>query len=114
MFPEQAEGLLITEKVRAAGANVLNIDGEQFVYEREPRDVEASAFIRECTVRGKGIPTSTGKFGVWLDSPMIDIVKGEGTVRNDVSVDSREGEFTDFSVILPKVLPHQNEAGEQI
>jgi succinate dehydrogenase/fumarate reductase flavoprotein subunit len=83
VFPEQAEGLLITEKVRAAGANVLNLDGNQFVYEREPRDVEASAFIRECTIRKKGVPTSTGKFGVWLDSPMIDILKGEGTVRKE-------------------------------
>jgi succinate dehydrogenase/fumarate reductase flavoprotein subunit len=83
VFPEQAEGLLITEKVRAAGANVLNIDGEQFVYEREPRDVEASAFIRECTLRKKGVPTPTGTFGVWLDSPMIDILKGEGTVRSE-------------------------------
>jgi len=83
VFPEQAEGLLITEKFRGAGANVLNIDGEQFVYEREPRDVEAAAFIRECTERGKGVPTPTGKFGVWLDSPMIDILKGEGTVRRE-------------------------------
>lgn len=83
VFPEQAEGLLITEKVRGAGANVLNIAGEQFVYEREPRDVEASAFIRECLERGKGVPTPTGKFGVWLDSPMIDVLKGEGTVRKE-------------------------------
>ncbi len=83
VFPEQAEGLLITEKFRGAGANVLNIDGEQFVNEREPRDVEASAFIRECRERGKGVPTPTGKFGVWLDSPMIDILKGEGTVRKE-------------------------------
>jgi succinate dehydrogenase / fumarate reductase flavoprotein subunit/L-aspartate oxidase len=83
VFPEQAEGLLITEKFRGAGANVLNIDGEQFVYEREPRDVEAAAFIRECAERGKGVPTPTGKFGVWLDSPMIDILKGEGTVRRE-------------------------------
>jgi succinate dehydrogenase/fumarate reductase flavoprotein subunit len=83
VFPEQAEGLLITEKFRGAGANVLNIDGEQFVYEREPRDVEAAAFIRECLERGKGVPTPTGKFGVWLDSPMIDILKGEGTVRKE-------------------------------
>jgi len=83
VFPEQAEGLLITEKFRGAGANVLNVDGEQFVYEREPRDVEASAFIRECLERGKGVPTPTGKFGVWLDSPMIDILNGEGTVRRE-------------------------------
>jgi succinate dehydrogenase/fumarate reductase flavoprotein subunit len=31
VYPEQAEGLLITEKFRGAGANVLNVDGEQFV-----------------------------------------------------------------------------------
>jgi succinate dehydrogenase / fumarate reductase flavoprotein subunit/L-aspartate oxidase len=83
VFPEQAEGLLITEKFRGAGANVVNIDGEQFVFEREPRDVEVASIILECTDRGKGVPTSTGKVGVWLDSPMIDIMYGEGTVQRD-------------------------------
>jgi succinate dehydrogenase/fumarate reductase flavoprotein subunit len=83
VFPEQAEGLLITEKFRGAGANVLNIDGEQFVNEREPRDVESASIIRECTEVGKGVPTHTGKTGVWLDSPMIDILVGEGTVRKE-------------------------------
>ncbi len=83
VFPEQAEGLLITEKVRGAGANLLNVDGKQFVYEREPRDVESAAIIRECLERGNGVPTPTGKFGVWLDSPMIDVLKGEGTVRKE-------------------------------
>jgi succinate dehydrogenase/fumarate reductase flavoprotein subunit len=52
VFPEQAEGLLITEKFRGAGANILNVDGEQFVNEREPRDVESASFIRECTEIG--------------------------------------------------------------
>jgi succinate dehydrogenase/fumarate reductase flavoprotein subunit len=83
VFPEQAEGLLITEKFRGAGANILNVDGEQFVNEREPRDVESASFIRECTEIGKGVPTPTGKVGVWLDSPMIDLVLGEGTVRRE-------------------------------
>jgi len=83
VFPEQAEGLLITEKFRGAGANVLNIDGEQFVNEREPRDVESASFIRECAEIGKGIPTPTGKFGIWLDSPMIDFLMGEGAVRRE-------------------------------
>jgi succinate dehydrogenase/fumarate reductase flavoprotein subunit len=83
VFPEQVEGLLITEKFRGAGANVVNIDGEQFVNEREPRDVESAAIIRECLERGKGIPTVTGKLGVWLDSPMIDILSGEGTVERE-------------------------------
>jgi succinate dehydrogenase / fumarate reductase flavoprotein subunit/L-aspartate oxidase len=83
VFPEQAEGLLITEKFRGAGANIVNIDGEQFVYEREPRDVEASTIIRECKEVGKGVPIPAGKFGVWLDSPMIDILKGKGTIRKE-------------------------------
>jgi len=83
VFPEQAEGLLITEKFRGAGANALNIDGEQFVNEREPRDVESASFIRECGEVGKGIPTPTGKVGIWLDSPMIDILMGEGAVRRE-------------------------------
>lgn len=83
VFPEQAEGLLITEKFRGAGVNLVNIDGGQFVFEREPRDVEVASIIRECTKRGNGIPTPTGKVGVWLDSPMIDIIFGEGTVQRD-------------------------------
>jgi len=83
VFPEQAEGILITEKFRGAGANLVNIDGQQFVNEREPRDVEASAIIRECIANGKGVPTPTGKLGIWLDSPMIDMLSGEGTVARE-------------------------------
>jgi len=83
IFPEQAEGILITEKFRGAGANVLNIDGEQFVNEREPRDVESSCFIRECKEVVKGVPTPAGKQGIWLDSPMIDMLMGEGTVKRE-------------------------------
>ena len=51
--------------------------------EREPRDIEASAIIRECVERNIGVPTPTGKFGVWLDSPMIDMLSGEGTVEKE-------------------------------
>jgi succinate dehydrogenase/fumarate reductase flavoprotein subunit len=83
VFPEQAEGILITEKFRGAGANLVNIDGNQFVNEREPRDVEAASIIKECIVEQKGVPTPTGKLGVWLDSPMIDMLSGEGTVARE-------------------------------
>ncbi len=83
IFPEQAEGILITEKFRGAGANVLNIDGEQFVNEREPRDVESASFIRECVEMKKGVPTPSGKVGIWLDSPMIDLLMGEGAVKRE-------------------------------
>jgi len=83
IYPEQVEGILITEKFRGAGANVLNIDGEQFVNEREPRDVESAAIIRECLEAGKGVSTPAGKLGVWLDSPMIDVLMGEGAVERE-------------------------------
>jgi succinate dehydrogenase/fumarate reductase flavoprotein subunit len=83
VFPEQAEGILITEKFRGAGANLVNVHGEQFVNEREPRDVEAASIIKECVHDGKGVPTPTGRLGVWLDSPMIDLLEGEGTVKRE-------------------------------
>ncbi|MFC1724652.1 FAD-binding protein [candidate division KSB1 bacterium] len=84
VFPEQAEGLLITEKFRGMDANLVNVEGDQFVYEREPRDIEAASIIKECSRDvNKGVPTPTGKLGVWLDSPMIDMVHGEGTVRKE-------------------------------
>ena len=81
IYPEPLIGLLITEKVRGLGANVLNIHGEQFVFEREPRDVEAASIIQECVERGNGVPTPSGNFGVWLDSPMINMLEGPGTIE---------------------------------
>lgn len=61
----------------------MNIEGNQFVNEREPRDVEAASIIKECVETAKGVPTPTGKLGVWLDSPMIDMLAGEGTVERE-------------------------------
>lgn len=80
-YPEQIVGLLVTEKVRGLGAQPVNVDGEQFVHPLEPRDVEAAAIIRECYGRNKGVVTPTGMRGIWLDSPMIDIIHGEGTIE---------------------------------
>ncbi len=83
-YPEPIVGLLITEKVRSMGAQPVNINGEQFVFPLEPRDVEASAFIRECYGREKGIETPTGMRGVWLDSPLIEEIHGAGTIRKNL------------------------------
>ncbi|MFT5873502.1 MAG: succinate dehydrogenase/fumarate reductase flavoprotein subunit [Clostridium sp.] len=80
-FPSQIFGALVTEKVRSLGATPLNRDGEQFTYHLETRDVETSALIRECHVRNKGIDTAPGEKGVWLDTPLIDIINGEGTLE---------------------------------
>lgn len=77
-YPQQIVGLLLTEKLRSSGAQPVNKKGEAFVFPLEPRDVEASALIRECYVRDNGITTPTGMKGVWLDTPRIDLVNGEG------------------------------------
>ena len=49
----------------------------------ETRDVTASTVIRECR-RGKQVNTPTGGQGVWLDSPMIDLIHGEGTIEKRI------------------------------
>jgi len=77
-FPEQIAGFLITEKIRGAGGQPINKLGELFVFPREPRDVESAAFIRECLERHNGIQTPSGRWGVWLDSPLIEIIQGAG------------------------------------
>ncbi|MFC1859980.1 FAD-binding protein [Chloroflexota bacterium] len=111
--PEQIEGLLITEKFRSAGADVLNADGEKFVNEMEPRDVEASAYIRECVTRGKGVPISQGKMGIWLDSPMIETLRGEGTVKREFigkwKIFNRRGiDISSEPMLVSPVLHYQN------
>ena len=99
-FPEQIVGLLVTEKVRGLGAQPTNKYGEQFVYPLEPRDVESAAYIRECLERGNGIVTSTGQPGVWLDSPMIEIIHGPGTVRKALPAMVRQ--FGRFGIDIAK------------
>jgi succinate dehydrogenase / fumarate reductase flavoprotein subunit/L-aspartate oxidase len=100
-FPEQNIGLLITEKVRGLGANLVNIYGEQFVFEREPRDVESACIIRECLERGNGIITPTGRVGVWLDSPMIEVLEGPGAVKRELP--AKFIQFMRYGIDISKV-----------
>ncbi len=83
-YPEQIVGLLVTEKVRNLGAQPINRYGEQFVNPLEPRDVESSAIIRECYEKEGGIETPSGMIGVWLDTPMIEIIRGDGTIEKSL------------------------------
>lgn len=83
VFPEQIAGFLITEKIRGAGGQPLNKHGELFVFPREPRDVESAAFIRECVEKKNGIPTPSGRLGVWLDSPLIEMLQGDGYINKN-------------------------------
>ena len=82
-FPEQIFGALVTEKVRSLGAKLINCEGEVFMHPLETRDVSAASIIRECKERGKGVQTPEGQ-GVWLDTPMIELKNGEGTIEKRI------------------------------
>jgi len=95
-YPEQIVGQLCTEKLRTRGSQPLNKHGELFVYPLETRDVEASALIRECYGREKGVTTPSGVRGVWLDTPLIDIINGEGTTEREFAAMFRN--FNKFGI----------------
>jgi len=80
-FPELISGQLITEKMRSLGAQLVNVEGERFVNELETRDAVSSAIIRECKEREKGVATPNGLVGVWLDTPLIDALRGPGRTQ---------------------------------
>jgi succinate dehydrogenase / fumarate reductase flavoprotein subunit len=98
-YPVQILGQLVTEKMRSLEAQLVNVDGEQFIHPLETRDVVASAIIRECQ-RGKGIATPTGHVGAWLDSPMINLIRGEGTIAREVPAMVRQ--FGRFNIDIVK------------
>ena len=75
VWPEQMLGQLITEVMRGHGAHLVNVEGERFINELECRDTCASACIRECVERKRGVVTPTMMEGVWLDTPMIQGVE---------------------------------------
>jgi succinate dehydrogenase/fumarate reductase flavoprotein subunit len=98
-YPEPIVGILSTEKIRGLGAIPVNALGDPFVFPLEPRDVESAAFIRECK-EGRGIVTPTGMPGVWLDTPMIEIIHGEGTIATKLSGEIRK--FKRFNIDMTK------------
>jgi len=82
-YPEQIFGALVTEKVRSLGAKLVNANGEVFMHPLETRDVSAASIIRECSDRANGVETGNG-LGVWLDTPMIEKIGGEGTIMKRI------------------------------
>ncbi len=70
-YPPHLAGGLISEAARSAGARLINGEGERFVDELKPRDVVASAILRECA-QGRGIERG-GQAGVFLDTPTLEM-----------------------------------------
>ena len=83
VYPSQILGALVTEKVRSVGAQLVNANGEAYIHPLETRDVNASGVIRECR-EGRGVDIPGGLQGVWLDTPMIEILGGEGTIEKRI------------------------------
>jgi len=98
-YPEPIVGILSTEKIRGLGAIPVNANGDPFVFPLEPRDVESAALIRECK-EDRGIVTPTGMPGIWLDTPMIELIHGEGTIAAKLSGEVRK--FKRFKIDLTK------------
>lgn len=69
-WPSHMEGALVSEAARSAGAFLINGKGERFVDELQPRDVVASAILREIA-QGRGIERD-GKVGIFLDTPTLE------------------------------------------
>ena len=112
VFPEPMAGLLVTEALRSAGAQLVNAKGERFVNEMETRDVVAAAVIQECQ-EGRGVPTPGGRMGVWLDIPVVEQLHGEGTIEkrfpNMLRLFSRYGiDIKKEPVLIYPTLHYQN------
>lgn len=103
-YPEQILGQLVTEKVRGLGAHLLNVNGEQFINELETRDVVSAAIIRECTAREQGVTTPTGMMGIWLDTPMIDILRGSGTTARAIPAMVRQFRRYGIDIVQEPIL----------
>lgn len=99
-YPSQIFGALVTEKVRSLGAMLVNVEGEAFMHPLETRDVAAASIIRECSDRGKGVETPLGS-GVWLDTPMIEMIGGEGTIEKRIPAMMRM--YLNYDIDMRKV-----------
>ncbi len=81
-YPSQILGKLVTEKVRSLGAKLINKNGEVYIHPLETRDVNASGIIREVK-EGRGVKNDV-QDAVWLDTPMIEMIHGEGTILKSI------------------------------
>ena len=64
IYPSQILGALVTEKVRSVGAQLVNANGEAYIHPL--------------------VEVPGGAKGVWLDTPMIEILGGEGTIEKRI------------------------------
>src|SRR2546427_657365 len=117
VYPEQLIGALVTEGIRSEGGHLVNAKGERFVNELDTRDVGSSSIIRECE-EGRGIRAMTGRTGVWLDTPLLDVEQGPGTVEKHFPAMVRQYKRYGIDITKDPVLTyptlHYQNGGVQI
>ena len=117
VYPEQLAGALVTEGIRSEGGHLVNAKGDRFVNELDTRDVVSSSIIRECE-EGRGIRTMAGRVGIWLDTPLLDVEQGPGTLQKHFPAMVRQYqrygiEIAKDPVLIYPTLHYQN-GGVQI
>lgn len=117
VYPEQLMGALVTEGIRSEGGHLVNAKGERFVNELDTRDLVSSCIIRECE-EGRGIHTPAGRVGVWLDTPLLEVEHGEGTLAKHFPAMVRQYERYGIDIRKDPVLIyptlHYQNGGVQI
>ncbi|HXF91466.1 MAG TPA: FAD-binding protein [Nitrospiraceae bacterium] len=103
VYPEQLAGALVTEGIRSEGGHLVNARGERFVNELDTRDVVSSSIIRECE-EGRGIRTMSGRVGVWLDTPLLEVEHGPGTLEKHFPAMVRQYERFGIDISKDPVL----------
>ena len=111
-YPEALAGQLVTESIRSAGAQVVNSEGERFIGEMVFRDVLAAAIIREVSEK-RGVQIPNDRLGVWLDTPLVDLKNGEGTLQHQFPgmvhrFDRYKIDLTKKPILIYPTLHYQN------
>ncbi len=103
VYPEQLAGALVTEGIRSEGGHLVNGKGERFVNELDTRDVVSSCIIRECE-EGRGVRTMAGRVGVWLDTPLLELEQGAGTLQKHFPAMVRQYQRYGIDIVKDPVL----------
>jgi succinate dehydrogenase/fumarate reductase flavoprotein subunit len=97
-------GRLATEKFRSVGAQPVNKFGELFVHPLEPRNIEASMFIKEIVENHNGIKTPSGLEGIWIDIPILELIHGEGYISKQFGAEYRIFKKYDIDITKEPIL----------
>lgn len=78
-YPINLCGKLISEKARSLGALLFNSKGEALQSKGNRDDIVSMILSEEA--KGNAITTPDGNYGIWLATPLIEKINGEGTIE---------------------------------